>query len=339
MVLFDLGGTLEADGVLRPGAHEVLTELSSLRTGGRPAVVLGLLSDFHMPAEPADVPEIVASYHALLDDLGIRRFFEPLARRVTLSTEVGVRKPAPAMFRAAVARAEPMLAFEDVLFVTEHSGHVRAARQLGMAGVHLRPPGEDEGEVAELLDVLPIAREFVLGASVQRRGAGAAAAAPEGAWTMLGHDVVVTGDATSSGLPSPPIDPSRSGAVRVHVGTAERLFLVTQNGRLFQLDHPEVPVVVDTGRNLVVDLEPEAAQRLEGSGAPAGWCARFPSVRWSCPPPRPTDAGRSWTGSGVAWTASPARSWRLTWRPSPANARGTPRATPSTPRRPGPQAN
>jgi hypothetical protein len=177
------------------------------------------------------------------------------------------------MFRAAVARAEPMLAFEDVLFVTEHSGHVRAARQLGMAGVHLRPPGEDEGEVAELLDLLPIAREFVLGASAQRRGPGAAAAAPDGAWTTLGHDVVVTGDATSAGLPSPTTDPSRSGAVRVHVGTAERLFLVTQNGRLFQLDHPEVPVVVDTGRNLVVDLEPEAAQRLEGSGG-ACWVVR-----------------------------------------------------------------
>src|SRR5687768_7688791 len=132
MVLFDLGGTLEADGVLRPGAQEVLEALSSLRTGGRPAVVLGLLSDFHMPVQPSDVPAIVAEYHALLDGLGIRRFFEPLSRRVTLSTEVGVRKPAAAMFRAAVAKAEPTLAFEDVLFVTEHSGHVRAARQLGM---------------------------------------------------------------------------------------------------------------------------------------------------------------------------------------------------------------
>ena len=266
MVLFDLGGTLEADGALRPGAQEVLEALSSLRTGGRPAAVLGLLSDFHMPAQPADVPAIVAEYHALLDGLGISRFFEPLSRRVTLSTEVGVRKPAAAMFRAAVAKAEPTLGFEDVLFVTEHSGHVRAARQLGMTAVHLRPLGEDDGEVAELLDILPIAREFVTGATAGRRDA-----TPEGAWTTLGDDVVVTGDAASADLPSPPSDPARSR--RVHVGTADRLFLVTQNGRLFQLDHPEVPVVVDTGRNLVVDLEPEVARRLEGSGG-ACWAVR-----------------------------------------------------------------
>jgi hypothetical protein len=273
MVLFDLGGTLEADGVLRPGAQEVLEALSILRTGGRPAVVLGLLSDFHMPVQPSDVPAIVAEYHALLDSLGIRRFFEPLSRRVTLSTEVGVRKPAAAMFRAAVAKAEPTLAFEDVLFVTEHSGHVRGARQLGMTAVHLRPLGEDDGEVAELLDFLPIAREFVTGATAGRRDAGAAAAIPEGAWTMLGDELVVTGDATSADVPSPPSDPSRAGALRVHVGTADRLFLVTQNGRLFQLDHPEVPVVVDTGRNLVIDLAPEVARRLEGSGG-ACWAVR-----------------------------------------------------------------
>lgn len=291
MVVFDLGGTLEADGVLRPGAQELLEELSSLRTGGRPAVVLGLLSDFHMPAQPSDVPAIVAEYHALLDSLGIRRFFEPLSRRVTLSTEVGVRKPAVAMFRAAVAKAEPTLAFEDVLFVTEHSGHVRAARQLGMTAVHLRPPGEDDGDVAELLDLLPVAREFVTGATAGRGDPGAATATPEGPWTVLGDDVVVTGGATTADHPSPPFDPSRAGAPRVHVGTAGRLFLVTQNGRLFQLDHPEVPVVVDTGRNLVVDLAPDAARRLEGAGG-ACWAVRPLPVGSVVVAPSAAEAGR-----------------------------------------------
>jgi hypothetical protein len=36
----------------------------------------------------------------------------------------------------------------------------------------------------------------------------------------------------------------------------ERLQLVTQNGGLFQADHPDVPVLVNKGRYLVVDLEP-----------------------------------------------------------------------------------
>jgi Zn-dependent M28 family amino/carboxypeptidase len=55
--------------------------------------------------------------------------------------------------------------------------------------------------------------------------------------------------------------------------TAERLFLVTQNGRLFQLEHPAVPVLVDTGRHLVVDLEPAHARELEGTGG-ACWSLR-----------------------------------------------------------------
>ncbi|MGK5169309.1 M20/M25/M40 family metallo-hydrolase [Geodermatophilus sp. CPCC 205761] len=266
MVLFDLGDTLESDGVLRPGALETLEELTGLCAGGRPAVVLGLLSDFRDAADPADVPEIVAEYHALLDELRIRRFFEPLSRRVTLSTEVGVRKPAPAVFRAAVAKAEPALAFSDVLFVTENAGHVRAARELGMAGVHLRPPGGTGGEVAELPDLVPLVRAFVEGTT----GEDARGPAPDSAWTRLGDEVVVTGDAPPADAGEAP----RAGRVHVHAAdAAERLFLVTQNGRLFQTEHPDVPVLVDTGRNLVVDLEPAAAERL-GTGDGVCWSMR-----------------------------------------------------------------
>jgi hypothetical protein len=234
LVLFDLGDTLESDGVLRPGALELLQDLVDLR----PAVVLGLVSDTRDPTGPADVPAIVAEYHALLDELGIRRFFEPLSRHVTLSAQVGVHKPARAVFRAAVAKAEPTLGFEDVVFVTEHAGHVRAARRLGMTAVHVRPPGAAVGGGAELADVLTAVRDLTTVGS-------------DGVRSLLGDHVVLPADA-------PP---------------REQLALVVQNGRLFQVEHPEVPVLVDMGRHLVVDLRPEAAQRLEGSGG-ACWVVR-----------------------------------------------------------------
>ena len=131
LVLFDLGHTLEIDGVLRPGALELLQGIADLRVGGRPAAVLGLLSDVDVPAHPEEVPGIRERYHALLQHLGIRHFFEPLADRVTLSAEVGVSKPAPAVFRAAVAKAEPGLTFGEVLFVTEDRGHARPRLQRG----------------------------------------------------------------------------------------------------------------------------------------------------------------------------------------------------------------
>lgn len=44
---------------------------------------------------------------------------------------------------------------------------------------------------------------------------------------------------------------------------SENLYLVVQKGRLFQQEHPEVPVLLDKGRFLVVDLEPELAHQCK----------------------------------------------------------------------------
>jgi FMN phosphatase YigB (HAD superfamily) len=161
MVLFDLGETLESDGVLRDGALDALEELAGLRRDGGPAVVLGLLSDTRVPVDAADVTVIAAEYRAVLDALGIRRFFEPLARHVTLSAEVGARKPAAVTFRTAVARADPALTFADVVFGTETPDPVRAARRLGLTAVHVRPAGAPDAAGAELPDVLALVRDLL----------------------------------------------------------------------------------------------------------------------------------------------------------------------------------
>ena len=42
----------------------------------------------------------------------------------------------------------------------------------------------------------------------------------------------------------------------------ENLYLVRQKGRLFQQEHPAIPVLLDKGRFLVVDLEPELANQF-----------------------------------------------------------------------------
>lgn len=163
LVLFDLGDTLERDGVLVPGAMDTLEAIRSRRAGSEPAALLGLVSDFDMPAEPPDIPIIQPRYYNLLDDLGIRPFFEPVAERVTLSSEVGVFKPAEAIFRAAASKAHPALKFGDVLFVTENLGHVLAARRLGLAAVHLRGPGQPRGEVGTLPELVPLVQAFLAG--------------------------------------------------------------------------------------------------------------------------------------------------------------------------------
>jgi hypothetical protein len=67
----DLGRTLEDDGAPLPGAMETPQGIADIRAGGRSAVLSGLLSDFTMPDDPADIPSIRQEYYALLDDLGI----------------------------------------------------------------------------------------------------------------------------------------------------------------------------------------------------------------------------------------------------------------------------
>ncbi|MDQ0850493.1 hypothetical protein QFZ65_002431 [Arthrobacter sp. B3I9] len=266
LVLFDLGDTLESDGVLLPGAMDTLEAIRSGDTGGGPAPLLGLVSDFDMPTEPSDVPIIQQRYYDLLDDLGIRPFFEPVAERVTLSTEVGVFKPDEPVFRAAALKVHPALEFDDMLFVTENLGHVLAARRLGLAAVHVRGPGQHSGEVGTLPELVPLVQAFLerdepVETVVLDAPPGARItlmdriAATTARWTRLGDVLVVRAPAT------------RAGQLLTHRGAAdssrrlvvpeERLHLVFQIGRFFQEDHPNVRVVVDKGRYLVVDVDPD----------------------------------------------------------------------------------
>jgi phosphoglycolate phosphatase-like HAD superfamily hydrolase len=271
LILFDLGQTLEDRDVLLPGALETLEALAGLGDGDRPAPLLGLVSDYDMPTEPGQVPIIEQRYYALLERLGIRTFFEPVAERVTLSTQVGASKPDESVFRAAVVKADAGLRFRDVLFVTENRGHVEAARRLGLAAVHLRGPGQPEGEIESLAELVPLVRAFltaderptetvVVSTAPGDASIAAAAAAAGVAWTRLGDVTVLSGPPV---LLQPliaaagPAEPQRSPV------PAARLHLVTQIGRIFQQEHPDVPVVVDKGRFLVVDLDPGARDILD----------------------------------------------------------------------------
>ena len=160
-MLFDLGNTLESDDVLLPGALETLTQIAEMTDDAGRAVLLGLISDFTPATTPEQIPAIQAEYYDIIGRLGIRSFFEPVAERVTLSTEVGVGKPDPAIFRRAIEKLDPAASFADALFVTENLAHVRAARRLGMRAVHFRGPGQSTGDISSLPDLVPLVRDFI----------------------------------------------------------------------------------------------------------------------------------------------------------------------------------
>jgi Peptidase family M28 len=273
LVLFDLGDTLERDGVPRPGARAALEAVAALRDAhGGPAARLGLLSDFLEPDAPEDVPQIRAQYLAILDQVGIRDLFEPVEQTVTLSTEVGAFKPDEAMFRAAAGKAGA--SFADTIFITENRGHVLAARRLGMAAVQVPGRGGLDGDVATLPDLVPVIRGFVLPAeraavlTVPAESAAAAqrAVAAAGAhWTRFGDELVVTGsaDAVAAAVAAAP----STGPAR-DAGPAGELRLVLQNGSLFQREYPGVPVLAGRGRHLVVRWDPSREQPRHGHDVP-----------------------------------------------------------------------
>ncbi|MEQ9565740.1 MAG: hypothetical protein RLN85_08015, partial [Pseudomonadales bacterium] len=132
--MIDLGGTLERDRTLLPYVRECLQAISRFRASDGSPLEYCLVSDF-LPAEPfteSRVSEIFGQYLEILKELEILDLFEPVERRVTLSTHANVRKPDRRLFELAMERLGVSPKFEDSLFITENDAHIAAARMLGM---------------------------------------------------------------------------------------------------------------------------------------------------------------------------------------------------------------
>lgn len=161
VVLFDLGDTLEHNDELLPGARETLAAIQAMKDDQGNTPVLALVSDFFEAVEPGDVTRFRNMYYTLLEDLGIKSFFEPVAERVTLSTEIGVMKPDEKIFRAAAEKISRSLHFHNIIFITENAAHVAAARALGMIALHLGAPDGDGGEIRKLTDLVPVIERLI----------------------------------------------------------------------------------------------------------------------------------------------------------------------------------
>ena len=155
VVLFDLGETLEHNDALLPGARETLSALATMRDDYGQAPVVALVSDWYPANTPAELDFQRHRYYKLLSDLGIDQFFMPLADRVTLSTEVHVEKPDERIFRAALDKIQPQLAFNHVVFVTENQEHIDEARTLGMTAIRVAGPSESNSDDPRLDELLP----------------------------------------------------------------------------------------------------------------------------------------------------------------------------------------
>ena len=87
---------------------------------------------------------------------------------------------------------------------------------------------------------------------------------PDASWARFGDEVLLVSDEAQWDAIA-----ERAGrsALREYRASAERghLHVVVQNGRLFEQEQPDVQVLLDRGRILLVELEPERARQLTES--------------------------------------------------------------------------
>ncbi len=94
-------------------------------------------------------------YLAILDAAGLRLFFEPVKKRVTLSNHAGVVKPDRKIFEKALQRlGVPAAPLEDCCFITDNAAHIKVVReQFHMQAFQFGVDFTDWAEVPEMLGV------------------------------------------------------------------------------------------------------------------------------------------------------------------------------------------
>jgi FMN phosphatase YigB (HAD superfamily) len=161
IVLFDLGDTLEHNDKLLPGAFETLSNIKKINDNQNQPVILALISDFLPAKSPDEIEKIKEKYYNILDNLGIRSFFHPVNERVTLSTEIDVNKPNKEIFRYAIDKISKDLSFKEVVYITENKNHINAVREMEINGIHFKGPGQQEGEIENLIDLIPRIQKLI----------------------------------------------------------------------------------------------------------------------------------------------------------------------------------
>jgi len=131
-----------------PHVEDALDAIAQFKTSDGHPLRSCLVSDFTMaapPVTPAKVSALFNQYLSILDSTGLRHLFEPVKKRVTLSTHVGVLKPDRKVFEKALKRLGASVSLDKCLFITENANHVEKARKaLKMHALRFRSAGSSK---------------------------------------------------------------------------------------------------------------------------------------------------------------------------------------------------
>jgi FMN phosphatase YigB (HAD superfamily) len=154
ILMLDLGDTLVRNDSVLPNVPEALTTIRDFETTDSHPLELCLVSDFLMPeppVTPAKINILFQQYLGLLNQFNLKQFFEPVERRITLSTQAGVRKADRKIFELAVRRLGIEAQLSECLFVTENAEHIAKCKNLGMSTLQFGPES-DGGEFDDWAD-------------------------------------------------------------------------------------------------------------------------------------------------------------------------------------------
>jgi hypothetical protein len=132
---------------------EALSALAELDSSTGQPLKMALVSDFSRaePPTPAGVQARFDEYLAILGRAGLRALFEPVDKRVTLSTHAGVRKPDRRVYEMALRRLGSSADLADCLSITENAAHVAACRALGMRALQFGVDFDDWSKAPALV--------------------------------------------------------------------------------------------------------------------------------------------------------------------------------------------
>ena len=159
IILFDLGQTLEDNGLI--AGCEMLSAIQGMKYFEEKSPAVALVSDYYVADNPEGIETLKKQYYKILEKLGIQPYFQPLSQMVTLSTEVGVRKPDKIIFRNAIDKIQRDLPFHQSPFITENFDHVANSPKAGMTAIRFKGPGQNSGEVSKLVDLIPVIRRLL----------------------------------------------------------------------------------------------------------------------------------------------------------------------------------
>ena len=126
---------VEGDAAL-PHLREALEVLSKFETRSGNALILSLIADYARPS-PAVMTDqkievIFSQYVSMLDKVDLKRFFEPVDRRITLAADAGAVLPERRVFAKAIQRLRQRISLSECLFITPNAEDVIACRKMGM---------------------------------------------------------------------------------------------------------------------------------------------------------------------------------------------------------------